>query len=109
MTKATAETTLGRTVGEPSPCLQCRHGRHGSTTPHLTATWAQDHDDNHVRTCTTRRHSLQAKLARPLPQAHDASIGRTFFLYICPGPELYIRATRAPSQLILSFFTPLNS
>jgi hypothetical protein len=67
MTKAIAETTSHRMASEPPPCLQCRHGRHSSTTPHLTATWAQDHDDNHTQTCSIRRRSLQAKLARPLP------------------------------------------
>jgi hypothetical protein len=49
------EITLRRMVGKPSPCLQCHHGRYSSTTPHHAATWAQDHDDNHARTCTTPR------------------------------------------------------
>jgi hypothetical protein len=77
--KTTVETTSWRTTSEPPPCLQCHHGRHSSTTPHLTMMWPQDHDDNHAQTCTTRQRSLQAKLARPLPQAHNPSVGRTFF------------------------------
>ena len=79
MTKAIMETTPQRTAGKPPPCLHCCHGRHSSTTPHLTATWAQDHDDNHAQTYFTRRRSLQAKLARLLPQAHDPLVRRTFF------------------------------
>jgi hypothetical protein len=79
MTKAITETTSHRTAGEPPPYLQCHHGQHSSTMPHLTAMWAQDHDNNHAQTYFIRRRSLQAKLARPLPQAHDPSVGRTFF------------------------------
>jgi len=67
MTKAIIETTSHRMAGEPPPCLQCRHGRHSSTMPHLTTMWAQDHDDNHAPMYSTRWCSLQAKLARPLP------------------------------------------
>ena len=62
--KTMAETTSHKMAGEPPPCLQCHHGRHSSTMPHHATMWPQDHDDNHVRTCTTRRCSLQAKLAR---------------------------------------------
>jgi len=64
MTKATTETTSHRTANKPPPCLQCRHGRHSSTTSHHAAMWPQDHDDNHAQTCSTRWRSLQAKLAR---------------------------------------------
>jgi hypothetical protein len=79
MTKATMETMLHRTAGKPPSCLHCRHGWHSSTMPYLTMTWAQDHDYNYTQMCTTRRHSLQAKLARPLPHSHDPSVGRTYF------------------------------
>jgi hypothetical protein len=67
MTKATTETTSRRIADEPPPCLQCCHGRHSSTVPHLTVTWTQDHDDNHAQTCAIRQCSLQAKFTRPLP------------------------------------------
>jgi hypothetical protein len=58
------ETISRRTAGETPPCLQCRLNWHCGTTPHHVATWAQDHDDSHAKTCTTRWCYLQAKLAR---------------------------------------------
>ena len=87
MTKAITETTLHRTTAEPPSCVQYRHGWHSSTTPHLTATWAQDHEDNHAQMYSTRRRSFQAKLARPIPQAHDPSVGRTFFFIHALAPD----------------------
>jgi hypothetical protein len=68
-------------------CAYSAATRHSSTTPHLTTTWAQDHDDNHAQTCATRRRSLQAKLASTLPQAHNPSVGRTFFFVPAPAPN----------------------
>ena len=61
--KATMDTALHRMADEPPTRLQYRHGRHSSTTPHNAAMWPQDHDDSHVRTYSTRQHSLQTKLA----------------------------------------------
>ena len=65
MMKATTDTALHRTADEPPSRLQCRHGRHSSAMSHPAATWPEDHDDSHDRTCTRRRHRLQAKLTRP--------------------------------------------
>ena len=64
MTKATTDTALHRMADEPPSKPQCRHGRHSSATSHPAATRPEDHDDSHNRTCTRRRRSLQAKLAR---------------------------------------------
>jgi hypothetical protein len=87
MTKAITETMSHRTVGEPPPCLKCRHSRHSNTMPHLTTMWAQDHDDNYAQMYSTRLHSLQVKLARLLPQAHNPSVGRTFFFIHALVPD----------------------
>jgi len=62
--KATTDTVLHSTAKEPPSKLECRHGRHSSTTSHPAAPWPEDHDDSHDRTYTRRWHSLQAKLAR---------------------------------------------
>jgi hypothetical protein len=70
-----SETTSRRMAGETPPCPQCRHNRYSSTMPHHTATWAQDHDDNHARTCTTKWRYLQAKLAR-FPPSGSRPLGQ---------------------------------
>ena len=81
MTKATAETTSHRMAGELSSCLQCRHGWHSSTTPCHSTTWPQDHDDSHAQTCSTKYHSLQAKLARPSLRLMTLRSGELIALY----------------------------
>jgi len=86
VTKAMAETTSHRTAGEPPVCLQCRHGWHSSTTPHHAVTWPQVHDDNHAQTCTTRRRSLQAKLARTSLRLTTLRSGESPSLYT-PWPR----------------------
>ena len=63
-TKAMTDTALHKMADEPPSRLQCCHGRHSSTMSCPAATWLEDHDDSHDRTCTRRRHSLQAKFAR---------------------------------------------
>jgi hypothetical protein len=35
--KAMTEIALHRTADDPSPCLQCHHGQHSSTTSHPAA------------------------------------------------------------------------
>ena len=57
---------------------------------HPAATRPEDHDDSHDRTCTGRRRSLQAKLARPSLRLSTLRSGEPT-LCISPGPELYIR------------------
>jgi hypothetical protein len=52
----------------------------GTVAPrHTLRCGVQDHDNNYVQTYFIRQRSLQAKLARPLPQTHGLSVGRTFF------------------------------
>jgi hypothetical protein len=62
--KTMADAALHRTVDKLSPWLQCYHDQHSSTTSDPTAMWPQDQDDGHSRASTSRRRSLQAKLAR---------------------------------------------
>ena len=95
MTKTMTETTSHRVASEPPPCLQCHNGQHSSTMPHHAVMWPQDHDDNHAWTCTTRWHSLQAKLARPFLRLSTLRSGEPP-LCISPGLGLYIRVVRAP-------------
>jgi hypothetical protein len=99
--KGHSELTSHRTVGEPTPCQQCRHDRHCSITPHRAATWTQNHDDNHAQTCTNtkiRPPSLQAKIASSLPLGSRPLGRENLSLCMYPGPGLYIRAVRAPFQ-----------
>ena len=79
--KTMAETTSHRTAGEPPPGLQYRNGRHRSTTPNHATTWPQVCDDNHDRTCTRRRCSLQAKLARTSLRLMILRLGEPSSLY----------------------------
>jgi hypothetical protein len=62
--------------------------RHCSITSHHATTWTYDHDDNHVQTCTTRRHCLQAKLARLSPSG-SRPLGRENLLYVTWPWTLY--------------------
>ena len=91
VTKVMTDTALHRMADEPSPCLQCRHGQHNSTTSHPDAVWQHDHDDSHARMSTRRRHSLQAKLARTSLRLSTLQSGE---LPLCtspsPSPELYL-------------------
>jgi len=93
VTKVMTDTALHRMADEPSPCLQCHHGQHNSTTSHPAALWPQDHDDSHARMSTRRRRSLQAKLARTSLKLSTLR-SREPPLCISPGPELYIRTNR---------------
>jgi hypothetical protein len=102
--KTTVETTMHRMAGEPQPCLQCHHGRYSSTTSHHATTWPPDYDDSHAQTCTTRRHNLQANLARSSLRLTILRSGEPL-LCTCPGLELYIRAARAPILGIQLSFT----
>ena len=105
ITKATTDTALHRTADEPPSRLQCHYDRHSSATSHPAATWPEDHDDSHDWPCTRRRRGLQAKLARPSLRLSALRSGEPP-LCICPGPELYIRAARAPiSETIRTFTT----
>ena len=95
ITKATTDTSFHRTANKPPSRLQCRHSRHSSATSHPAATCPEDHDDSHDRTCTRRWRSLQAKLAWTSLRLSTLRSGEPPFC-ISPGPELYIRAARAP-------------
>ena len=94
-TKAMMDTTLHKMADEPPSRLQCCHGRHSSTMSCPAATWLEDHDDSHDRTCTRRWCSLQAKLATTSLRLSILWLGEPP-LCMSPGPELHIRAARAP-------------
>jgi hypothetical protein len=98
--KTTTDAVLHMTADEPSPWLQCCHDQHSNTTSALAATWPQDHDESHAPTNTRRRRSLQAKLVRTfLGLSTPRPLGRGNLLFVTsPGPELYIRAARAPNS-----------
>lgn len=95
------KATVSMTVGEPPPCLQCRHDRHCSIMLCHATTWEQDHSDNHTRTYADARiiqPSLQAKLtsfpflgSRPLGWENPS-------LHVTLASGLYIRATMLPFQ-----------
>jgi hypothetical protein len=72
--------------------------------PHLTMTWAQDHDYNHTQICATIRRSLQAKLARPLPHSHNPSVGQTYFFVHALAPNSIQGLPGHPSRSIDTFF-----
>ena len=91
--KTTTETMSHRTAGEPPPCLQCCHGQYSSATPHHAMTWPPDHDDNHARTCSTRRCSLQAKLARPSLTLMTLWSGEPIALYV-PQPRTIYKGSQ---------------
>ena len=95
MTKTTTDTTMHRTADKPPSRLQCRHGRHNSTTSHPVATRPEDDDDSHDRMCTRRRRRFQAKFIRPSLRLSTLRSGEPPFC-ISPGPGLYIRAAMAP-------------
>jgi hypothetical protein len=93
-TTACGPFALLGTAGETPPC---RHDRHSNITPHHAAMWTQDHDDNHDRTCTTpRQDGVTCKLARFPPSGSRPLGQKNLLLCMWPGPELYIRVTRAP-------------
>jgi hypothetical protein len=57
-----SKLTSHRTVGEPPPCQHCRHDWHCSIMSCHAATWAQDHNDNHIRTyADARQNGLSCK------------------------------------------------
>jgi hypothetical protein len=108
MTKTTTETTSHRTASELRSCLQYRHGRHSSTTPCHATMWPQDHDDSHAQTYSTRRQSLQAKLARTSRRLATPQLGEPP-LYTSHVPELYIRVARAPISTFILNLLPFHS
>jgi hypothetical protein len=108
MTKTTVETTSHRTASELPSCLQYRHGWHSSTTPCHSTMWPQDHDDSHARTYSTRRRSLQAKLARTSRRLVTPQSGEPP-LYTSHVPELYIRVARAPISTFILNPLPFHS
>jgi hypothetical protein len=87
--EAMTKTMSYRTTGEPPPCLQCHHGLHSSTTSHHAVMWPQDHDDNHVQMCSTRRRSLQTKLARTSLRLTALRSGEPSSLYTSWPRTLY--------------------
>jgi hypothetical protein len=93
MTKTTTETTLHRMASELPSCLQCRHDRHSSTMSCHATTWPQDRDENHARTCPTRRHSLQAKLGRPSIRLSTPRSGEPIALYT-PWPRTLYKGSQ---------------
>jgi hypothetical protein len=95
MTKTTTDSVLPRTTSEPPSCLQCRHGRHSSTTSSPAVTWPRDQDESQASMRTRRRRSLQAKLARPFLRLMTLRSGEPP-LCTSLGPELYIRTAKAP-------------
>ena len=52
--KTMTDVALHRTADEPSPWLQCFHGRHSNTTSDPVVTWPQDHDNSHAQTSIRR-------------------------------------------------------
>ena len=100
MTKTTVETMSHRTAGAPPPCLECHHNRRRSTAPLHAARWPQDNDDSHIRAYSTRRHSLQAKLARPSLRLTTIRSGEPPPLYVSWPRTLY-----KSSQGILSRYS----
>jgi hypothetical protein len=80
ITKTTTRTTSHRTTGPPPPC-------------HSAATWPQDHDDNHARTCSIKWCSLQAKLARTSLRLTTLRSGESSSLYT-PWPQTLYKSSQ---------------
>jgi hypothetical protein len=108
MVKATTNTTLHRTVGEPPSRLQSHHGRHSSTTSRPATMWPEDHGDSHDRTCTRRRRSLQAKLDRPSLRLMTLRSGEPP-LCMSPSPQTLYKDRQGNTRYILyhSVHSPL--